>query len=131
VALAGKAGLKLETTLDEVLQKSPSATPTWTVLRQIRHYIDHDKRQLSTSLSGVTINFLSSGSLKTCNDIIFKHQGASLKDKREFLVEKYAFSCRRHFPRVGFREIVSLSSFGYYALPQMVLCVHYPCLYIE
>jgi hypothetical protein len=71
---------------------------------QILHYLasynmfkredDHGKRQLSTSLIGVTVHFLSSCSLTACNDTIFIHQGVSLKDKREFLVEKYAFSCR-------------------------------------
>jgi hypothetical protein len=68
------------------------------------------KRQISTSLSGGTIHFLSRCSGTNCNDIIFIHQGVSLKDKRAFLVEKYEFSCRRHFHRVDFREIASLST---------------------
>jgi hypothetical protein len=72
--------------------------------------IDHDKRQPSTSLSGGKIHFLSSCSLTTCNDIIFIHHGASLKEMREFLVEKDALSCRWHVPRLDFREIVSLST---------------------
>jgi hypothetical protein len=80
---------------------------------------DHDKRQPSTSLSGGTIHFFSSCSITTCNDIIFIHQGASLKDKRAFPVEKYAFSWRRrHFPRV-----VSDLTYG-------VKRFHYPCIYI-
>jgi hypothetical protein len=53
---------------------------------------DHDKRQPSTSLSDGTIHFISSFTLTTCNDIIFIHQDASIKDKRAFLMEKYAFS---------------------------------------
>jgi hypothetical protein len=72
---------------------------------------DHDKRQPSTSLSDGTIHFfISRCSVTTCNDIFFIHQGVCLKDKRAFLVEKYALSCRRHFPGVDFREIASLST---------------------
>jgi hypothetical protein len=45
---------------------------------------------------------------ENCNHIILLHQGASLKDKREFLVEKDAFSCRRHFRRDASRHVAFL-----------------------
>jgi hypothetical protein len=65
----------------------------------------------TTSLNGGTIHFLSSLPLTTCNDIIFIRQGVSLKDKRKFLVEKYGFSCGRHFPRLdASRDIASMST---------------------
>jgi hypothetical protein len=64
----------------------------------------------TTSLNGGTIYFISSFPLTSCNDIICIRQGVSLKDKRKFLVEKYGFSCRRHFPRLDCRDIASLST---------------------
>jgi hypothetical protein len=77
---------------------------------QSSHEDDHDKRQPSTSLSGGSIHFLSRCSITTCNDITFTHQGVRVKDRGVFLVEKSAFSCRRHFPRHDSRDVASLST---------------------
>jgi hypothetical protein len=59
---------------------------------------DHDKWQPSTSLSGEMIPFLSNCAVRTCNDINFTHHSVRHVDRGEFIVQKYAFWCRRHFP---------------------------------
>jgi hypothetical protein len=61
-------------------------------------------------LNGGTIHFLSSFSLTTCNDFILIHHGASLKGRDELIMEKHAFSCRRHFPRGKSSDIASVST---------------------
>jgi hypothetical protein len=57
----------------------------------------------------------------TCNDTLFIRQGASLKDKREFVVEKYGFSCRRYFTLDDSRDIASLSTDSFVILTSHAL----------
>ena len=59
--------------------------------------------------SGRTIHFFSSCAATTCIDIILTHCSVSLKDRSNFIVEKYAFSCRRHFPHGWSCNVASLS----------------------
>jgi hypothetical protein len=104
-----------------------------TILRQVLKF--------GTSLHHVEKTTMTSGNYPPRSiagrftfSILFINHVVSLKDMREFPVEKYAFSCRHHFPRaaaLGFTRLHLCRRFGCYALLHSVLRFHYPSIYLK